>query len=279
MLEIPEARVIAQQLRETTAGKQIEYAEAGRSPHKYAWYCGDPGDYAQVLTGKSVVGAQAAGGMVEMFLGDDRLLFADGVVLRYHLPKEAPPPKHQLLLRLSDGAHLSASVQMYGGIWSFKAGTFDNPYYDLAISKPDPLGQDFTWEYFASIFAEPGTEKISAKAFLATDQRIPGLGNGVLQDILFVAGIHPKRKIMTLSDKERDALYRAVVQTLRTMTRQGGRDTERDLLGQPGGYMTKMSRLTVGTPCPNCGETIQKAAYMGGSIYFCPACQPYEGVV
>lgn|GEM_PF-2077218 len=30
------------------------------------------------------------------------------------------------------------------------------------------------------------------KAFLATEQRIPGLGNGVLQDILWTARIHPK---------------------------------------------------------------------------------------
>jgi formamidopyrimidine-DNA glycosylase len=43
---------------------------------------------------------------------------------------------------------------------------------------------------------------LSAKAFLATEQRIPGLGNGVLQDILFTAGIHPKRKMAAISEEE-----------------------------------------------------------------------------
>lgn len=41
------------------------------------------------------------------------------------------------------------------------------------------------------------------KAFLAAEQRFPGIGNGVLQDILLESGIHPKRKISTLRDLER----------------------------------------------------------------------------
>ncbi len=57
------------------------------------------------------------------------------------------------------------------------------------------------------------------------------------------------------------------------MARQGGRDTEKDLFGNFGGYITLMSKNTVGKACPVCGGLIQKQAYMGGSIYFCPSCQ------
>ncbi len=62
------------------------------------------------------------------------------------------------------------------------------------MEKPSPLSEKFDLEYFNSILSGTGTEKLSAKAVLATKQRIPGLGNGTLQDILFNAGIHPQKK-------------------------------------------------------------------------------------
>ncbi|NLG52254.1 MAG: endonuclease VIII, partial [Chloroflexi bacterium] len=126
--------------------------------------------------------------------------------------------------------------------------------------------------YFDSLFNE-NTAKLSAKAFLATEQRIPGLGNGVLQDILWTARIHPKRKMADLSSAEIDAMYAAVKSVLRAMADRGGRDVEKDLFGQPGGYTTILSKNTVGTPCPVCGEGIQKEPYLGGAIYYCLGCQ------
>jgi Formamidopyrimidine-DNA glycosylase len=53
----------------------------------------------------------------------------------------------------------------------------------------------------------------------------------------------------------------------------GGRDTERDLFGNWGGYETKLSKNTARSLCPNCGGAIKKATYMGGSIYYCEHCQ------
>jgi formamidopyrimidine-DNA glycosylase len=58
------------------------------------------------------------------------------------------------------------------------------------------------------------------------------------------------------------------------MAAEGGRDTETDLYGQPGGYKTVLSKNTAGTACPKCGTMIIKEAYMGGSIYYCAGCQP-----
>ncbi len=52
-----------------------------------------------------------------------------------------------------------------------------------------------------------------------------------------------------------------------------GRDTERDLFGNLGGYKTIMSKNTVDKPCPICNTTIKKEAYLGGSIYYCTSCQ------
>jgi formamidopyrimidine-DNA glycosylase len=68
-------------------------------------------------------------------------------------------------------------------------------------------------------------------------KRIPGLGNDVLQDILWKAKLHPRRKVNSLNEEEKDALFSSIKRTLRMMTEQGGRDTEKDLFGNKGGVM------------------------------------------
>jgi len=166
---------------------------------------------------------------------------------------------------------------MYGGLLCFPDGKAENPYYLLARQKPSPLTEAFNHAYFLGIIASPGMQKLSAKAALATEQRIPGLGNGVLQDILYHTGVHPLRLIGSLSGTEMEKLYQSVKTTLADMAAQGGRDAEKDLFGQPGGYVTRCSKLTVGSPCSICGNPIRKASYMGGSVYFCEVCQPLPG--
>lgn len=273
MLEIPEAVTIARQIGERLTGRHVASAVAGASPHGFAWYHGDSAGYGELLAGRGVEGARAVGGMVEMVLEGAGLIFCDGASPRYVAPGDKRPKKHQLLVEFDDGSALSCGVQMYGGMWAFRAGEFENGYYETARKKPSPLTDEFTYDYFREI-ASAADGKLSAKALLATEQRLPGLGNGVLQDILFRAGIHPKRKVSTLTEADVQKIYESVVHTLRAMTQAGGRDVEKDFFGSPGGYKTVLSRLTVGLPCPVCGETIVKEAYLGGAVYDCPVCQP-----
>jgi formamidopyrimidine-DNA glycosylase len=273
MLELPEAVNLATQLTKTVMNKKIQNVLAGFSPHKFAWYAGDPADYDARLKGKSINNAAAFGGMVELAAGDARLVFGDGANIRYHAKGAKRPEKHQLLMELEDGAALSASIQMYGGLWCINDSVWDNPIYSVAKEKPSPLQEEFDQAYFSRIIDAPETQKLNIKALLATEQRIPGLGNGVLQDILFNAGINPKRKVESLSQTEKTKLFKSIKTTLKEMAEQGGRDTEKDLFGQPGGYKTRLSALTVNGSCPACGGIITKQAYMGGSVYFCGNCQ------
>lgn len=273
MLELPEAHVIAAQLRETVVGKRIERVVAALSPHKFAWFHGDPQLYHGLLAGRTIGAAISCGGMVEIGADGAAVVCGDGVGLRYHGPGEDRPAKHQLLIEFADGSAVSASVQMYGGLWCFEEGSFENPYYLAAKEKPSPLSSGFDRAYFDGLLSPPEVRKLSAKAALATEQRIPGLGNGVLQDILYNARIHPKRKIGTLDSEAMDDLFHAVQATLAEMIAKGGRDTERDLYGRPGGYRTKASKHTEGKLCPLCGGTIRKENYLGGSVYYCGGCQ------
>jgi formamidopyrimidine-DNA glycosylase len=73
-----------------------------------------------------------------------------------------------------------------------------------------------------------------------------------------------------------DTLFSSIKTCLQEMTKKQGRDTEQDLYGKPGGYRTILSNKTKGEPCPYCGGRIAKKAYMGGNVYFCPQCQPYD---
>ncbi|WP_432664098.1 endonuclease VIII [Wukongibacter baidiensis] len=273
MIEIPEAITLSEQINDTLTGKRIDEVIANQSPHKFAWFFGDPIEYDGKLNGMTIEKAQAHGGHIEIKLGTTRLVFGDGVNLRYLIKGEKLPKKHQLLIQFEDESMLTASIQMYGGMWCFKDGEFDNEYHKVAKKKPSPLSKDFDFKYYEQILKDENLQKKSVKALLATEQRIPGLGNGVLQDILFNAKIHPKRKVSTLSDKEIEDIFDSIKSTLHEMTLKGGRDTEKDLFGCRGGYITKLSKKTVKEPCRVCDGEIIKKAYLGGSIYYCEGCQ------
>jgi formamidopyrimidine-DNA glycosylase len=116
MLELPEAVTIAAQLTETLPTRVVDGVVAGHSPHRFAFFQGDPDLYQGLLRGQSVTGARAVGGMVELHFESMSLVVNDGVRLRYHEPGAARPAKHQLLVSFADGSALSASVQMYGAL-------------------------------------------------------------------------------------------------------------------------------------------------------------------
>ena len=274
MLEIPESKTIARQMQETVKGKRIKSCVAGASPHGFAFYHGDPAGYGELLGGRSIDEVTSFAGYVEAKLGDVRLQFNDGVNVRYLEPGAAAPKKHQLYLEFDDGSIIYCTISMYAGLMAFREGALDdNFYHKAAHEKPSPLSDAFTPAYFDGILAE-AKPTLSAKALLATEQRIPGLGNGVLQDILFRAGVHPKKQLKAMSDGDKEAMYRSVRQTLQDMTDGGGRDTEKYLFGKNGGYVTALSKNTLAYPCRQCGDSLVKHAYLGGAIYFCPTCQP-----
>lgn len=188
MIEIPESQTVARQVRETLAGRTVTGVFNATHPHKFIWYTGDPLEYPMLLTGRKIVGAEGCGAFVDVLLENDmHLALSDGVILRLYGCEDPIPAKYQLLVTLDDGSFLVCTVAMYGGINAFP-GESDNPYYQGARTKCSPLEERFDAGYFSRLWAA-SKQNLSAKAFLATEQRIPGLGNGVLQDILFRAGI------------------------------------------------------------------------------------------
>lgn len=275
MIEIPESVTLSQQLADAFSGKKVERVVAEQTPHGFAWYSHAPEAYPQLLYGKTLSEVNPLAGQVELVFEDMHLVFNDGTTPHYLACDEADPKKHQLLVRFDDNSGFYCTVRMYGGMMIYPNGETDNEYYLVSRNKPSPLTDQFDRDHFQTL-VEATDAKLSAKALLATEQRIPGLGNGVLQDILFNAGVHPQKKLRDMDAAELERLFGSVKATLAQMTEQKGRDTEKDLYGKPGEYQTIFSNKTKDDPCPRCGSMIVKKAYMGGNVYFCPSCQPLK---
>lgn len=273
MIELPEVYVLSEQINQTLVGKTVKKVIANAVPHGFANFTGDPARYPELLTGKTILSASPDMGTtdawdcnVEVICGD--MLLSLGTPVKYFEPGAKLPKSHQLLLEFEDGSCICCTVHMWGCMLCVPYSD-DLPRQQLA---PHPLMDEFDEGHFDDLCRRE-KPSLSVKALLATQKRVPGIGNGVLQDILFQAGIHPKRKLQTISDEEKAKLFQSIKSTLKAMLDRGGRDTEKDLFNRPGGYETILSAKTLRYPCIRCGGALKRESYLGGNIYYCSECQ------
>ena len=276
MLELPEVLTLSKQVNDVLTGKTITQVFNATKPHKFTFYNSDPLGYGKLLIGKTILSSKGFGMFVDFYLTDNVTMnIGDGVIVRYYNASAQIPANYQLLLTFADESFLVFTVAMYGFINVYPDELIDNKYYRLSKESLSPLSENYTEKQFDKLFAEV-KKTLTAKALLATEQRIPGVGNGVTQDILFNARIHPKQKVLNLSDARKETLFHSLKNTLMEMAFEGGRDTQPDLYGNYGGYKTILSANTWKNACPRCGGTIVKEAYLGGSVYYCSQCQKIE---
>jgi formamidopyrimidine-DNA glycosylase len=275
VIELPEAKVIAQQIAAELTGKRIEYGDRGNTFHKFAFANGSSQDYQTILKDKAIGPARGHGSaiLVPIEPGHVLVLGGGGERILYHSNDAKLPKKTHLSLRFTDGTCLTVTVQGWGNTLLLPEGTFGE-HRHVQIDRTPPLNAGFTWTFFESLFDEVDPESsASIKFFLISEPGVWGIGNGCLQDILYHARIHPRRRIVDLGEDKKRALYDAIVSTLTQMIELGGRESERDLYGNRGRYMRILDSKTKGTPCPRCETPIEKSQYLGGAIYYCPICQ------
>jgi len=272
MIELPEAKVLATQADKLLRGRKIIDVVVLQSPHKLCWLNVEPKQLHESLINKTITAVKSSAHYLRFLFADGNELFvAEDLSIEYkHESNESD--KHQLMLRFDNEFMLEFKVKMYGFIGY---GTSENlakklPYYRVAIEAIDPLSAAFTYDQFVKV-TKLDQQSGSIKQALATDQHIPGLGSGVLQDILFNARIAPKRKVATLTEQDKQKLYQAVIETLKAMVSSNGRDSYNLLDGTPGGYHTQMTSRVF--ECPRCHGPLTKEAYLGGKVIYCPNCQ------
>lgn len=275
MIELPEAATIAAQLTKELEGAKVISCMRGNSPHKFAFYNHSPEEYEKLTVGKKVGKSGFTGSCVTTEIGKDLFLALGegGEKISLHNDGKSIPKKHQLLLGFDDGRFLSVTVSGWGMASLFTHDEMEKHRWigkRVFAIKDGKIDKDLFLEYVSKYGP---TEKTSLKYFIISDPGINGVANGYLQDILFNARLHPKRPVGTLGKDEAENLYNAICGTISDAFSKGGRDTEFDIYGNPGGYPKILDSRSAGNPCPTCGTTIEKIQYLGGACYFCPKCQ------
>lgn len=276
MVELPEAIVISGQLAAAAKGKRLRSALAGESPHRFAWFNRDCAEYGPRLEGRCVTDCVPFAHFISLRLeGGVGVTFGEGVQITWHPTAGPVPAKRQFHATFDSGEELVGAVRMYGFLLLEDGETDVGPYLERARMAISPLDPAFTFEEFCGRVkcAQAEERRLTAKMLLAQKQRFPGVGNGVLQDVLWEAQLHPKARIGDLAAGDLERLHQSLVATLGRMRDAGGRSSETDLFGKPGGYQPVMGRRAEGNPCPRCGELVRREAYLGGAIVFCPGCQ------
>lgn len=275
MFEISECVVLAKQINESLQGKTITGGDLGNSPHKFVWYNRSPDEFDKLIRGKSVGRARFKGRwlLIPLEPGYTLVLGECGGKIIYHPAGSKFPKKYHLSITFADDSFLTATTQMWGAMELYEAGQELNREY-IKDMKPTPLDKEFTFNYFTELIDELiADKKRSTKSLLTQDQIIPGLGNAIAQDILFLARLHPRHSIADLSSDQRKNLFNSIISTVDEIIGRGGRYDEFDLYNQKGGYIRLMDKNAVKRPCPGCGGEVQKIQYLGGSCYLCPNCQ------
>ncbi|MBD3183572.1 hypothetical protein GF312_14865 [Candidatus Poribacteria bacterium] len=276
MIELPEVLTIAKQMNKEIKGKTIKSGNRGNSQHKWAFYNRDAEEFERILPGKTVgeISGNAGWIITNLEPGYALLLGDMGGKILFHQNDETIPDKYHLMLHFEDNTYLTVSIQGWGFIKIVEKSEVatDRHATQKILS---PISHDFTFDYFHQLIKSyEKREKKSIKAFMITGpKKMPGIGNGYLQDILFRAKIHPKRVVAEISDDEIKGLYEAIKTTMKEAIELGGKDEEKDLYNNKGGYSRILNSKTKGKPCQECGTIIEKIQYMGGSSYFCPSCQ------
>lgn len=124
------------------------------------------------------------------------------------------------------------------------------------------LGPDAADLGLAALGDIAGASRAPVKALLMNQERVAGLGNLLCDDVLFRAGIDPRREARSLDAVEVRRLHRAIRRSIETLGRRGGSHTG-DLQAErhPGGV------------CPRCGAELRREQVGGRTTYWCPAHQ------
>jgi formamidopyrimidine-DNA glycosylase len=269
MPELPEIASRAKEMQKLLVGKKMREIELLQPKCLNK----TPGRFRKALKGAELLGTTYHGKwlftdttqghlLINLGMGGDMLLVKDDEI----------PEKRQAVFFFDDGTALSFRFWWFGHIHHVAEGKLGT---HKMSAKLGPNAVDVTREEFREMLCG---RRGSVKSFILNQERIAGIGNAYSHDILFLAGVHPERKLDTLSEDEVDGLWQAIRDGLLPALKKGGAWYERDLKGRRGRF--KMDDILVGyredKPCPTCRTKIVKKRTGSTTSFFCPKCQPLK---
>jgi len=269
MPELPEIASRAREMQKELTGKTIKKIEVLQPKCLNV----SKRKFTTVLAGAKLLGTTYHGKwlftdttkghlLINMGMGGDLLL----------VDSKSMPEKWRIAFHFKDRTTLAVNFWWFGYTHYAAEGKLDK---HTMSAKLGPNAIDVTLTEFRGMLNK---RKGAVKSFLLNQERIAGIGNAYVHDILFLAGLHPQRIIDTLTDDEIKALWNGIQKGLKPSLRKRGAFYERDLYGKRGGF--KMKDILVGyregKPCPSCGEKVVKIKTGSTSSFICPKCQPLK---
>lgn len=269
-MELPETTILARQMNKEIVGKQICTVEISNPK------CLNTSleRFVKAVTGKTVESVENKGKWLFLRLDSGSLiLFNSGMgadVVRYKTGEKLPD-KHQIRFAFGDKSGFTIRVWWFCYLHLATENTLAEHKLTAKLGV-SPLDKKFTLKHFKNVL---GNKRGYIKNFLLDQKNLAGIGNVYVQDILFNAKLHPKRKIPSISDDEIKALYNSIKKVLNESVKLGGLAYERDFYGNKGGFGKNQFKVGYkqGGPCPTCGMIIEKIKTGATSSYICPSCQ------
>lgn len=137
---------------------------------------------------------------------------------------------------------------------------------------PEPLAPEFT----AAVLTTRLRRTTPVKVALMNQELVAGIGNIYASEILFDAGIDPRRPSRSLAPSEIRRLHRSIPKILKQAIRMRGSSLRdyRDTSGQKGDFVRCIRVYNrAGESCLRCGHKIQSIVQAQRSTFFCGSCQ------
>jgi len=277
-VELPEAQILAKQMNKELRGKHVRTTllQNSQKLQKIGFINKDLSDFARLAEGRinSVV---SRGNVIRVKLDNGvNLILAPeyGGKILYYAENSPLPEKFHLKLDFTDGSALTVALTGMGVIQALRDEELEQSYVyrrDFSATASPTDDKEFTYEHFSKDLV---SKNVNIKAVLVgKDAVFIGLSNSAFQDILYRAGIHPKRKVSDLSENEKHQLFDAIKLVIQDRINSGGKAQFTDLYGKQGGYTSAMGPNMKEKNCPKCGNKVEKLSLGGGQVYFCPKCQ------
>jgi formamidopyrimidine-DNA glycosylase len=138
----------------------------------------------------------------------------------------------------------------------------------------DPLDPAFSPQAFARALSRKNS---GIKRAILDQTLVSGIGNIYADEALFAARLHYAQPASSLSQVKVKSLLAAVREILGKALVEGGTSFDAQYVnvnGESGYFSHSLNAYGQhGTPCPRCGTTLVREAFMNRSSHFCPRCQ------
>jgi formamidopyrimidine-DNA glycosylase len=270
-MELPEMTRIAGQLKHELVGKSFKEILFTDKVKKLSEW-GFTNLKQRDITHSKIIDVRSSGHyvFVEMESGYN-LIFGDlvGKIL-YHETKGDVPGKFTLAFMLSDDLVMTFHTNLYGYAIALTQEEIGEHKY-IGHGGISPLDKEFTYDYFERMLK--ANETLKVKKIQSLYDNMIGFQNGYFQDILFCAKISPLRTISDLTPKEKETLFKCLMDITKKAVAENGSSGEVDIYGMPGNYNRIMGNHMKSKPCPRCGAPIIQKNILGSNSYYCVKCQ------